>query len=248
MGSGLDIRRKRLKVLVDVWGQIIDRGNMTREEVIELLKKEYERNGVEPFRGVAKPQDIYEKDMITLYLVAIYGLNIQSEYSEIIDKIFSLEKSLEQACELLYSEDNPDVAREKIIKIFNKNPDSALLSKIFRVEILKHYFGFIGEDRMSKILRNMLKAFPEEEATVRRLSKFYIAYKVGEAILKGEIKDWTSKEAYKQAIAVELGGIRGIPDDEYIAKILSTIFGAKKEIYSSILRISRGEIAKRGHS
>ncbi|MGC9149228.1 MAG: DUF2192 domain-containing protein, partial [Sulfolobales archaeon] len=79
-------------------------------------------------------------------------------------------------------------------------------------------------------------------------SKFYIAYKVGEAILRGEIKDWTSKEAYKQAIAVELGGIRGIPDDEYIAKILSTIFGAKREIYASILRISRGEVAKRTRS
>jgi len=244
----LDIRRKRLKVLVDVWGQIIDKSNLTREEVIELLKKEYEKNGIEPFRGVAMPQDIYEKDMITLYLVAIYGLGIYGEYGEVIDKIFSLEKSLEEACEILYSENDPEAAREKIIKIFNKSPDSALLSKIFRVEILKHYFGFIVNDRMAKILRNMLKAFPEEEATVRRLSKFYIAYKVGEAILRGEIKDWTSKEAYKQAIAVELGGIRGIPDDEYIAKILSTIFGAKREIYASILRISRGEVAKRTRS
>ena len=240
----MDIRRKRLKVLVDVWGHVIGREKISREDLIELLKKEYEKNGVEPFRGAAKPQDIYEKDLIALYVVGVYGLGLREEYSELISRLFEPEERYEKACDVLYSEEDPDKAREKVIELLGKQPDSLLLSKIFRVEILKHYFGFIEEDRMSRILVNMLRAFPEEEATVRRLAKFYIAYKIGLAILRGEIRDWVTKEAYKQALAIELKNIRGIPDDTYVAKIISSIFGVKRESYASILRISRKEVVK----
>jgi len=235
----VDIRRKRLKILVDVWGQLLDNKKISsREDIISILKREYEKNGTEPFRGVAKPQDLYEKDLITLYLVGVYGLGIADEARDIIDKFLEPEKLYEKASEILINTNDPEATRKEIISLFNRTPDSSILSKIFRVEILKHYFGFVTEDRMSRLLINMLKAFPEEEATVRRLSKFYIAYKVGLAILNNEIRDWTTKEIYKQAIAVELKGIKGIPDDDYIAKILSSIFGVKKEKYMNILRMS----------
>ncbi|MEZ0289636.1 MAG: DUF2192 domain-containing protein [Sulfolobales archaeon] len=238
----MDVKRKRLKVLVDVWSVLLEKRDISREELIEILKREYERNNVEPFRGVSKAQDLYEKDLIALYLVGVYGLGLREEISEILERVLDQEVRYERASEILLSDNSVDEMRNEIIKLLNKTPDSALLSKIFRVEILKHYFGFIEEDRMKKMLRNMWKAFPEEEATVRRLSKFYIAYKVAEAIMKGEIRDWTTKEIFKQAIAVELGGIRGIPDDEYIAKISSILFNLKRGSYASILRVKSSSI------
>ncbi|MEM0043809.1 MAG: DUF2192 domain-containing protein [Sulfolobales archaeon] len=240
----MDVRRKRLKILVDIWSMILERRDLSREELIEILRREYERNNVEPFRGVSKSQDLYEKDLISLYLVGLYGLGLESEISDIISRVLEPEKKYEQASEILLKSQNIEEARENIINLFGRIPDSSILSKIFRVEILKHYLGFIEEDRMARMLRIMYRAFPEEEATVRRLSKFYIAYKVAQAIARGEIRDWTSKEILKQAIAVELEGIRGIPDDDYIAKIASILFGVKKDIYTSILRVKGDRISR----
>jgi len=69
---------------VDVWGEIIARSSerLTREEVIEILRKRYERDGVEPVRGAVNPSDIYERDLIALYIVGVEGAGNSSRTSE----------------------------------------------------------------------------------------------------------------------------------------------------------------------
>ncbi|MEM1649396.1 MAG: DUF2192 domain-containing protein, partial [Sulfolobales archaeon] len=88
----MDVRRKRLKILVDIWSMILERRDLSREELIEILRREYERNNVEPFRGVSKSQDLYEKDLISLYLVGLYGLGLESEISDIISRVLEPER------------------------------------------------------------------------------------------------------------------------------------------------------------
>ncbi|PWV36709.1 MAG: hypothetical protein DJ555_05890 [Desulfurococcaceae archaeon] len=232
----MDVRRKRLRVLVDAWGEILSRnGKLSREDLVAILKEAYADKGVEPVRGAANPDDIYERDLIALYIVGVEGLGLGNEIPKEIMDLFSPERAYLEAADIALNSD-PENARSKIIELFGKIPDSAILSKIFRVELLKYYYGFKKSDDMPRLIENLSKAFPEEEATFKRLSRFYIAIKVAEAIINGEVKNWVSKEAYKQAVAVKLGSPRAIPDDEYIAKIIATVFGLKPSKYSKILR------------
>ncbi len=232
----MDVRRKRLRVLVDAWGEILSRGGrLSREDLIAILKDAYAGKGVEPVRGAANPDDIYERDLIALYIVGIEGLGLGSEIPKEVMDLFSPERSYLEAADIALNSD-PENARSRITEIFGRIPDSAILSKIFRVELLKYYYGFKKNDDMPRLIENLSKAFPEEEATFRRLSRFYIAVKVAEAIINGEVKNWVNKEAYKQAVAVKLGSPRAIPDDDYIAKIIATVFGLKPSKYSKILR------------
>lgn len=236
----MDVKRKRLRVLVDVWGEILSRdGKLTREDLVSILKEEYSRSGVEPVRGAANPDDVYERDLIALYMVGVEGLGLGGEVPKEVMDLFSPERSYIEAADTALRA-SPEEARRRIMEILGRTPDSSLLSRIFRVELLRYYYGFKQSDEMPKLIENLSKAFPEEEATFRRLSRFYIAIKVAEAIIRGEIKDWVNKEAYKQAVAVKLGSPRAIPDDDYISKIMFTVFGVKPSKYSKILR-SGGE-------
>jgi hypothetical protein len=236
----MDVKRKRLKILVDMWGEIMSRSSegLTREEVIKILRNRYEREGVEPVRGAANPSDIYEKDLIALYIVGVDGLGIAQDLPKHVLDIFERERKYIEAVDAILKGDS-DNLREKLIQIIGSPPDSALISKIFRVEMLRYYYGFKDRDDMPRILEALSKAFPEEEKTSKRLTKFYIAMKVAEAIIKGEVKDWATKEALKQAIAIKLGSPRALPDDNYISKIMQTVFGAKASKYSKILRIEK---------
>jgi hypothetical protein len=242
----MDVKRKRLKILVDVWGEIIARSSerLTREEVIEILRKRYERDGVEPVRGAANPSDIYERDLIALYIVGVEGLGIAPELPKHVLEIFEQERKYVEAAEIILREDN-DGLRDKLIQLFGSPLDSSTISKIFRVELLRYYYGFKDRDDMPKIIEAISKSFPEEEKTSKRLSKFYIAVKVAEAIIRGEVRDWATKEALKQAIAVKLGSPRALPDDNYISKIIQTVFGVKASKYSKILRIETKEDNKK---
>ncbi|MEM1610343.1 MAG: DUF2192 domain-containing protein [Sulfolobales archaeon] len=242
----MDVKRKRLKILVDVWGEIITRSSekLTREEVIEILRRRYEKDGVEPVRGAANPSDIYERDLIALYLVGVEGLGIASELPKHVLDIFEQERRYVEAVEMILKDDNNGL-RDKLIQLFGSPLDSAKISKIFRVELLRYYYGFKDRDDMPRIIEALSKAFPEEEKTSKRLSKFYIAVKVAEAIIKGEVRDWATKEALKQAIAVKLGSPRALPDDNYISKIIQTVFGIKASKYNKILRIEAKESGKK---
>ncbi|MEM4971563.1 MAG: DUF2192 domain-containing protein [Sulfolobales archaeon] len=242
----MDVKRKRLKILVDVWGEIITRSSekLTREEVIEMLRRRYEKDGVEPVRGAANPSDIYERDLIALYLVGVEGLGIASELPKHVLDIFEQERRYVEAVEMILKGDNNGL-RDKLIQLFGSPLDSSIISKIFRVELLRYYYGFKDRDDMPRIIEALSKAFPEEEKTSKRLSKFYIAVKVAEAIIKGEVRDWATKEALKQAMAVKLGSPRALPDDNYISKIIQTVFGIKASKYNKILRIEAKESSKK---
>jgi len=241
----MDVKRKRLKILVDVWGEIMSRAgeSLTRSEVIEILKERYRKDGVEPVKGAANPSDIYERDLIALYIVGVEGLGIVAELPNHVLEIFEQERRYLEAADLILGEGSDDI-RGRLTEVLGTQPDSSTISKIFRVELLRYYYGFKDRDDMPRIIEALSRAFPEEERTFRRLSKFYIAVKVAEAIIKGDARDWTTKEAIKQAIAVKLGSPRALPDDSYISKIMYTVFGVKASKYSRTLRV-RGESGDR---
>ncbi|MEM0366487.1 MAG: DUF2192 domain-containing protein, partial [Acidilobaceae archaeon] len=77
---------------------------------------------------------------------------------------------------------------------------------------------------------------PEKSKTIKNYIKFYIAFKIAEAISNGEVRDRISKEALKHALALEFKlEKRGLPDDSYIRMIAREVFNIPEKILNNIL-------------
>ena len=226
----------RVKLLVDVWGTIATSERIpSRKEIIDLLEQKYKEYKIEPIRGAVKPPDIFDKEMISLYIVGKYGLGIEKDIPEIIKSIFDKESKYEKALNYLLSNDTSENIRKNIEKILSNELDSSTLSKIFRFAFTLNYLGFEEESIVIKALQKAFKVFPDLRDTVRRFTKFFIASKIAEAIVKGKVRNWVEKEAYKQALALEIGIHRALPDDEYIKKIAETLFALTSRKLNKIL-------------
>ena len=230
--------RKRISVLTDLWGLLLDEYKETvnsREDIISILEKRYHMEGLSPIKGKATPPDIYEKELVALYVVGKYGMHLDEEFPEIFDDLFDFELKLDKALDYLLNK-SPIEAREFIENSFEE-VSMNLLSKIFRVAVVKELFGMAEEEEVARAFKNSVKAFPELEPSIKKYLRFYIAIRVADAISKGEIRDRLTKEAYKQALAVRLGWDKTvIPDDAYVGHIAKEVFNVPKKIISHILR------------
>ncbi len=223
------IHRKRIEVATDLIAEALEK-NWDRKRLEKELSKKYEEEGISPLRGLALPLDIIDKEMSTLYVVAKYGLGL----SEDMDEVFSTEKKLERAAELLL-EKGAD-ARQQILQEFG-GIDSNTLSRIFRVIFTSVVLGFRPEEDLIKLLHKAKEAFPEEERTVKKYARFYIAFRVAEAIAKGEVTDKLSKEALKQSLSLKINLPKILPDDEYIYIIAKEVFKVDDNTLRRILKI-----------
>ena len=240
----MDLRRLRVKLLVDIWGTIAISEKMpSREEIMNLLEEKYKEYKIEPIRGAVRPPDIFDKEMISLYIVGKYGLGIEKDMPDIVESIFIKESQYEKALKYLLSDKDLEYIRKNIEKTLGNEPDSSILSKIFRFAFTLHYLGFEDEKIVIKALQKAFEVFPGLRDTVKRFTKFFIASKIAEAIARGRIKSWVEKEAYKQALALEIGIHKALPDDEYIKKIAEALFALTSRKLNKILskKLNGGE-------
>ena len=230
--------KRRLALLVDLWNEIIimwDSGKeVTRDDVIEMLREAYRKEKLSPLRGASMPEDIYEKELASLYVVGKHGMGLHEQYPELFDKLFHDIMRFEQAIKILLTED-PETARAKVKALLGDVNDN-VLARMLRVKLAEVYFGFSSHESMVNTLKAIAKALPDKERLAVKYARFYIAFRVAEEIHKGTIRDRISKEAMKQALALELGITRGaIPDDKYIEKIAVEVFKVPRRILSNIL-------------
>ncbi|MEM0377925.1 MAG: DUF2192 domain-containing protein [Thermosphaera sp.] len=229
--------KKRIQVAVNILSEVIKRGReITRSEAIELLRKTYEKQGLQPIRGKAFPPDIYDKELATIYVVGKYGLNLHEEYPDLFERIFYLEEAYERAIDYILKNDY-EVAR----KILKENSitgviDSNTIARMLRVPLTKFILGFLNEEEFAKILHKTREAVPEEESTVYKYVKFFIAFKLAEMIFKGEVKSKEYKEALKKALAIRIGFPKATPGDEYVKYIAESVFELKEEELENLLR------------
>ncbi len=234
--------RKKINVLVDLWTKIIEyyaEGGASRKEIEELLRKYYEEKRVVPFKGKATPEDLYDKELTSLYVVGKYGLGLDKEYREIFDEVFYHEKTYERIIELLLREEHG--ARELILNLLGGSLEPNTLARILRVMFTMVVLGFRKEEEFYKLLRVFANYFPEHKDTLRKYTRFYIAFRVAEAIAKGEVKNKVSKEALKQSLALRIGFERSIPDDKYIYTIAREVFKVPQKILKNTLNIEEAE-------
>lgn len=234
----MDIKRLRIKIYVDVLGTIVNKRTLSREDAVNLLKKIFEELNLEPIRGASKPPDIYEKELISLYIIAKYGLNILGDYPELV-KLFYKEILLEEAINTLMN-DPPEIARSKIEKLL-PYLDESTLSKILRFGFTLTYLDFKDKKFMINLIKNCYSVFPDKSDIIRRFTKFFIAASVADEILKGRIKDSLNKEIEKHALSAEIGIPKATPNDEYLAKVSLALYDIDVR---NILRVKHKHVKK----
>ncbi len=230
-----DSKRKRVKAYVNALAELVNSEKPTRELAIELIKKYLNEVNVEPFRGASKPADIYEKELISMYVIATKGLKMFEDYRDFLTKVFEPEVRYEEVLRVLQSMNNN--VREEVLKIL-PNFNEVDVTKVLRLALTLYYLDFESFESTLKALKKLYIAFPEQEDTLRRFAKFIVSVKLAEEIRHGLIRNKVDKEIRKQLISLETGIPKTTPSDEYVRKIAEEVFEIDKEILDKIFKDS----------
>ena len=233
-----DVQR-RLNLLFDLWNDILnkwERGErLTREDVVAILKREYEREKISPLRGAALPEDIYDKEMASLYVVGKYGMGLDEQYPDLFDSVFYVESRYDKIAEILLST-SPQEARDKILALVGGHLSDNTIARILRIKFTSVYFGFDSEESLKRLAEALAEAFPEKRDIVAKYIRFYIAFKVASEIYRGHVRDRLTKEALKQGTALTFSSFKGtIPDDSYIKRIARGVFGVPQRVLDRVM-------------
>lgn len=232
-----NLYRKKIQTIIDILGKLVNSTNISREELIEIVKKTYSERNIEPFRGRAYPPDIFDKELASLYVIGKYGLGLDEDYPDVFQHVFRKEIVFDKVISYLLKGDYETARR--ILQEISGRIDSNTLARMFRIAFTKTILGFDSEENFFKILHKSREAFPEEERTVRNYIRYYIAYKTAEAIAQGAIRDRLSKELLKHALLARLGMEKLLPSDEYIREICLNVFKIPQDIVDKILSTSK---------
>lgn len=220
--------KDRVEACLEVWSHILKRQVKNRRAVVELLRKVYERRKVEPIRGKTKIK-IYDKEMITLYLIGKYGLGVFNENDH--SRIFSKEMMIERSFEEIAEGGNP---REVLSKYFAKI-DENLVFRVLRLGLTKVLFNWEDENRFIRVLREFEKNWPELDYKFRSFKKFYIALMIAKSIVEGKIRNRLEKEALKHSLCIRLGAEKSAPPDSFIRDIAINVFkGEEYEVNKAL--------------
>ncbi len=228
--------KKRIEVLIDIWSKISEEPSIERAKLVEVLRKAYAANKLEPLRGKALPPDIYDKELSSLYAVGKYGLGMDTELPEVFEKALSFEKTLDEVAERVLRARSD----EEAVRAFGElKGDPVLLARLLRLVFTEIVLGFRDEDDLRNVLHRASKVSEEFAATARKFARFYIAFRTAEAIAKGIVRNKKFKEAFKQALSVKLGIDRVTPDDEYVYSIAKAVFKVPDKVLSEVLNVGQ---------
>ncbi|MEM3228961.1 MAG: DUF2192 domain-containing protein [Fervidicoccaceae archaeon] len=245
------IYRKKISVAIDILSEISEKMIADRDKVIKLLKEKYEEYRISPFRGIAQPEDLYDKEMATLYVVGKYGMGLDEDYPEIFERVFEKEKKYEAFINAIIPEQGNGDSRARLLeKLGSSELSSNDVARILRIVFTKVIFGFAQDDELLNLMNKIEKFFPENAKDVRNFKRFFIGFKLAEMIATGEIRSRVEKEAMKQALVLKLGSGKTAPDDKYVSVIARKVFKVPGEKIEKLLslgesgeesRKSRGE-------
>ncbi|MCD6429048.1 MAG: DUF2192 domain-containing protein [Desulfurococcales archaeon] len=229
----MNIKRKRVKAYVDALGELLMNNEPSRELAINLVRKALERENVEPLRGASKPDDIYEKELISLYIIGNRGLGIKDEYKDLFEKVFHKEIKYDRIVQVLLSSNSPARAREAILEILPELSEVDV-AKILRYALTLYYLDFEKAELVIDVIRKLRDAFPEHEDTIRRFTKFFIAVKLADEISSGGIRNRVEKEIRKQLLSIKTGIEKSTPSDDYVVKVAKVVFNIPSKTLENI--------------
>ncbi|MBP1357178.1 MAG: DUF2192 domain-containing protein [Sulfolobus sp.] len=234
-----EIYRERIKALTDIWGQILaNPERYSRSDVIELIKDSYEKNGIKPFRGF-KTENLYDKELISLYVVGKDGLGFFEEYKSIFDNLFYEEERFEEALNMILNKKSVDA-----FEFLGK--DKERLARVLRLAFTRVIFSFDKEDLLFSALRELYNTNIDEiKHTSESFARFYTAFKLAEGIAEGIIKSTLDYEAQKKAISITIGIKYPLPKQSYVSLISEEVFNIKPNKYIFSKKSTHGKVKRK---
>lgn len=225
---------KRVEVCLDLISKAL-RGEIgSRDELIRELERAYARLNIEPIRGRSKI-NIYEKEMCTVYVVAKYGVGLDpNEYRDFYDKYLYVELKAEKAAERLRAGEGERAIIEEM-----GSADEDAVFRVARLEATAVLLGFKSDDDLAALLEAIEKAFPNLVQKINGFKKFFIAFKVAQALLSGNVTNRLEKEALKHALCIKFNAVKAAPSDEFIREIAVNVLGASERLVSNALTLKQ---------
>ncbi|MEM1644500.1 MAG: DUF2192 domain-containing protein [Ignisphaera sp.] len=230
----MNMKRKRVIALVNAWSRIVKENIASREQVREILQKCYEELGVEPIRGSSSSPDLYDKDIVSLYIIGKWGLGVDKELSrEVFEKIFSIEIVIEDIANKIQKISNYEEFCKENAELC-KSLDDKLVARILRFMFTLYYFGFIDRTTFVQFMRKIHTILKPMENTIKRFAKFVIAYEVGKKIAENEVKTKIDLNMEKNAVALDLGIPNALPSVGYILEVAKHFFEIPQNLAISL--------------
>ncbi len=226
------LHRKRIEIATKLWSQILRGAFASREELVDTLRKEYERASIEPIRGKSK-RNAHDKELVVVYLVGKHGLGIDpEEYSKVYKKLFDLELKCEEAIDRVLSGEDP---KEVFNDLFGEITED-IVFRVVRTAYVAALLEFMDEDKLIDLLARLEEGMPELSDRFRRFKKFYIAFRIAEAIVAREIRNRLEKEALKHALCIKFGAEKSAPSDNEVRMIATEVLGMPEYLVNDVLK------------
>lgn len=227
------LHARRIEACISLLSEILRGEVKSRKEAVKRLRETYDSSGLEPIRGWTKI-NIFDKEMCTAYLVAKYGLGLDpGEYGKLYEEIFYVEAGAERAAERIRAGDEPARAISEELGDANEN----LIFRVARLEATAVLLGFKGEEGLVELLRRLEAAFPELKRKINSFRKFYIAFRVAQEIVAGNLRNRLEKEAFKHALCIKLNAEKAAPSDEFVREIAVNVLKAKESYVNNALSL-----------
>jgi len=227
------IKRARLRAyvnaLADIIAEIESTAKLSRERAVEILKKSLSEVGVEPFRGIKFSDEVYEKELISLYIVAKEILRLPISIERALGEVFQAERLLDGVVIVLLGERSPEKVREALAQAFG-TIDEIILSKVVRYIATGFYLDVLDEKAAVRAVGNLVKALPEFKEEFKRIAKFFQAVVIGSKVVSGEVRSRVEMDVARKALAISLGLSGGAPSVEYIADVVKIVYGRSIQI------------------
>jgi len=226
-----DIYKPKVKALTDIWSIIMQKpDSYNREEAKILLEEKYKKEGILPFRGF-NANDVYEKELSSLYVIGKYGLGLDEEAESLFSRVFYVEENYEKI-ETIIRHGNPKGAFEAA----ERSKDS--LARSLRLLFTMVVFSLAEEDILLNDLRTLFNSDTDEiKHTAKSFSRFYTAFRLAEGIAEGTIRDKYTFIASKKAISIKIGIDYPLPREDYVALISSNVFDVKDKVINRVLGV-----------
>jgi len=208
------VHAKRVEACIDLISRVL-RGDIgSREEAVRELERLYRALGIEPIRGWSKI-NLFEKELCTVYVVAKYGLGLEvDEYRDLYERVLWLEAGAERAAERIKAGEGVEAVLEEL-----GSADENVVFRTARLEATAVLLGFKPEEELALLLNRLSELFPALAQRIVGFKRFYVAFRVAQAVAEGVIRTRLEKEAIKHALCVKLGAERAAPPDEFIREI-----------------------------
>jgi len=214
-----DLYRDRIEACIEIWSKLLNGEIESRDEARALLERYYQERMIEPIRGKTKI-DIFDKELITLYIVGKYGLGVSDELN-VVQKIFDLEEKCEVAFFRIL---NGDDIREVLKEMFGTEDETWIIFRVLRFGLTLMLLDFLSEEEFLKVFSRMVEAYGDLKDRFRGFARFFIALRLGEAIASGKVRDSLEKEAFKHTLCLKVGFPKSAPPDELVYDMTRSIF------------------------